>query len=159
MPPKADSHTLILRHWRIRIDVPSEATGNDLCMVSHSLDSGYLAMPLRRILKGSAVLQPIRGVLSIQVGNAVVRASPGESILIPRGAQHTFWNSANETIEFREFSAPGGLDRYYEALAPLIPVGGKADVERVFALSEPYGLEFDVDSLLDLIGQHRVHLV
>ena len=152
------ARSLTLRHWRIEVQIASAEADESLCLVRHTLDGGYVAMPLRRSLRSSILLQPVRGPLSVQVGEEVVRASPGETLLVPRGRWHTFWNAGAEPIEFREISAPGGLDRYYEALAPLIPVGGRADVAGVFALSEPHGLEFDVESLVDLIERHQVHL-
>ena len=147
-----------LRHWRIDVDVASADAGEKLCVVRHKLEGGYVAMPLRRSAGSSIVLQAVRGVLSAQVAGDVVRLSPGHLVLVPAGTWHTFWNAREKVIEFQEISAPGGLDHYYEALAPLIPAGGRADVERVFALSAPHGLEFDVESLVDLIERHRVHL-
>jgi mannose-6-phosphate isomerase-like protein (cupin superfamily) len=152
------TRSFTLRHWRIDVEVASADAGEKLCVVRHRLEGGYVAMPLRRCAGSSVVLQPIRGVLSAQVGDEVVRVSPGHVVLAPAGSWHTFWNARERLIEFQEISAPGGLDRYYEALAPLIPVGGRADVERVFALSAPHGLEFDVESLVDLIERHHVHL-
>jgi hypothetical protein len=61
-------------------------------------------------------------------------------------------------VRFHETAAPGGLEHYYEALAPLIPCDGKPDTEAVFALSAPHGLEFDVGSLVDIIERHNVRL-
>lgn len=150
--------TLVLRHWRIVLQAPSEALSGDLSVVLHTLEGGYLAMPLRRVLNASTILQPTRGILSAQVDRKVVQVSPGERLLVPRGSWHTFWNAGESPIEFQEISAPGGIDRYYEALAPLIPEGGRADVDRVFALSDPHGLEFDLGSLVDLIESHHVRL-
>ena len=150
--------TFTLRHWRIEVEVASGDAAEKLCVLRHSLDAGYVAMPLRRSASAAILLQPVRGVLTAHLGGEVVRGSVWELLALPPGSWHTFLNAGDQPIEFREIAAPGGLDRYYEALAPLIPVGGRADVAGVFALSEPHGLEFDVESLVDLIERHHVHL-
>lgn len=149
---------LHLRHWRVQILVRGDEADGALCMVEHTLDAGYVMMPLRRSLRASLVAQVQEGTLTVQRGTRVHRLRAGEHLAIPRGCAHTYWNASGRTVRFREVAAPGGLERYYEELAPLLPHDGRPNPQAVFALSEPHGLEFDVESLLDIIEMHRVRL-
>jgi mannose-6-phosphate isomerase-like protein (cupin superfamily) len=150
---------LAMRNWQVEVHVDSAHTDLALCVLLHTLEPGLVAMPMHRNLNATTVLQALEGTLSVKLGDRVVELRPGDDPLaIPRGSWHTFWNSSGRPVRFQETAAPGGLERYYEALAPLIPRGGRPDVEAVFALSDPHGLEFDVDSLVDIIERHHVRL-
>jgi mannose-6-phosphate isomerase-like protein (cupin superfamily) len=152
------SDELVLRHWKIRLRLRGEEADPGLCIMEHTLEAGYVAMPLRRTAQATVVLQAQQGTLSVMIEGQVRELSPGELALVPRGSWHTFWNRGPAPATFQEIATPGGLDRYYQAVAPLIPPGSTPDVDAVFALSRPHGLEFDLDSLVDLIEHQRVRL-
>jgi mannose-6-phosphate isomerase-like protein (cupin superfamily) len=147
-----------MRNWEIQVRVRSDAVQRDFCLLQHTLEPGYVAMPMHRKLEASTLLQVVDGTLSVQLAERHLRLSPGEPLAIPRGHWHTFWNAGSVPVRFQETAAPGGLELYYQALAPLIPRGGSPDTEAVFALSAPHGLEFDLDSLVDIIERHNVRL-
>lgn len=145
---------LVMRNLHVQVQVAER----DVCVLLHTLAPGFVAMPMHRNQNATTVLQHVEGALSVQLGDRLVELAPSEPLLIPRGSWHTFWNSGSRPARFQQIAAPGGLERYYRALAPLIPQGGTPDVDAVFALSSPHGLEFDVDSLIDIIDRHRVRL-
>jgi mannose-6-phosphate isomerase-like protein (cupin superfamily) len=64
------------------------------------------------------------GTLSAVMDGRQLTVGPGESILIPHGAVHRWWNAANETLEFWGHAKPVvDLDRYLQAIFEIINAG------------------------------------
>jgi len=57
-----------------------------------------------------------RGRLSAVVDGRRLTAGPGESVLLPRGSAHRWWNDGDEVLEFSGHARPVvDLDRYLQA--------------------------------------------
>jgi mannose-6-phosphate isomerase-like protein (cupin superfamily) len=57
------------------------------------------------------------GVISFVVDGRLMTAGPGESLSIPRGVAHRWWNEGDDTLEFHGVARPAvDLDRYLEAV-------------------------------------------
>lgn len=149
---------IFIRRWSISFPVRSEQTGGALSVIEHSLPAGLVALPLHAREREAAVYIALDGTLSVQVGDAVHHAAPGMTVAVPQGARHTFWNAGERTARFLEVVTPGGLERYYEAVAASIPRGGQPDVREILSTSERSGLYFEVDSLLDIVERYHVQL-
>ncbi len=64
------------------------------------------------------------GTLSAVIGGRHHRADPGESVTIPRGAPHRWWNAGDETLTFEGFAGPAAdLDRYLQAVFEVVNAG------------------------------------
>lgn len=42
----------------------------------------------------------LEGVLRVRKGDEVVEAGAGESVLVPRGVSHTYWNGSTEPLRY-----------------------------------------------------------
>lgn len=57
------------------------------------------------------------GTLSAEVGGRRIDAGPGESVTLPRGVPHRWWNEGDEPLAFEGDVRPGiDLDRYLQAI-------------------------------------------
>ena len=66
----------------------------------------------------------------------------------PRGVWHAFWNRTDEPARLLEIISPGGFERYFAELAPLLPPLREApDFEGLAALQARYGLRMDMDTV------------
>jgi mannose-6-phosphate isomerase-like protein (cupin superfamily) len=64
------------------------------------------------------------GTLSAIIEGRHVTAGPGESISIPRGAAHRWWNAGDEPLAFEGFAGPAvDLDRYLQAVFDVMNAG------------------------------------
>jgi len=64
------------------------------------------------------------GVLSADVGGARVAARPGQTVRLPRGVPHRWWNQGDELLEFEGTARPVvDLDRYLQAMFEVMNAG------------------------------------
>jgi quercetin dioxygenase-like cupin family protein len=54
------------------------------------------------------------GTLTIQVGDKILNASPGDVAQLPRGVVHSFQNTGNVNAKFLVMAAPAGLEKFFE---------------------------------------------
>lgn len=81
-----------------------------------------------------------RGTYELVCGPDVVIAGPGACVHMPRYTPHTFRNVGDEPAELIEFTAPGGIDRYFDAVAHLGP--SAMDLEARNDVGRPFGISF-----------------
>lgn len=66
------------------------------------------------------------GRLSADIGGKVVHAGPGESVDLPRGIPHRWWNEGDTTLAFVGRVRPAvDLDRYLQAVFEVMNAGPK----------------------------------
>lgn len=124
--------------------VESEATGGAFALVEHTLPPRGLGAPVHRHANEDEYSYVLEGRLGAQLGDEVVEAGPGELVRKPRGQEHTFWNAGDEPLRFLELITPGGFERYFRELAPLLQAGEGVGVQEVAAR---YELEIDFSSI------------
>ena len=95
-------------------------------------------------------------VLAGTVGDRVVEAGPGASMVKPRGIPHAMWNPGPEPAAVLEVLSPGGLERYFEELAPVLR--DKAPPSEYDALAERYGLTIENGWIEELERTYGVKL-
>ena len=148
-------------------------------MLEHTLDAGYIAMPIHRHVRETKTLYVLAGTLSVRVGADTFQAGAGAAVVVPAGVWHAFWNARpeapaerdgfapGETARFLSIVAPGGVERYYEQVAAIVssPAGAGTvrpdaapDIDLVIEISIAFGVEVRMDSLLDFIEEQRVRL-
>lgn len=77
----------------------------------------------------------IAGVLSAQIGGRRVEARPGESVQLPRGVPHRWWNASDLPLAFEGVASPlVDLDRYLQAVFEVLNAG-PADRPPLFYLA------------------------
>src|SRR5919109_78378 len=62
----------------------------------------------------------VAGRLGTQVGDDVLVAGPGDTVVKPRGVPHAFWNAGDEPARLLELISPAGFENYFRAVAPLL---------------------------------------
>lgn len=154
----AETEHVSIRNFAGQIRVRGDDTGGALTVVEHTLPPGLIAMPLHTHQRETETTLVLSGTLWVQLGKRVRRLGPGESIAKPAGVPHTYWNEGIEPVRFLDLTTPGGLEPWYHEVATLVPLRGEVDVSRVLEVSRRYGLEFDMESLVDIMSRHSVHL-
>jgi quercetin dioxygenase-like cupin family protein len=158
MSTAAASATVPIRNFHGEIRVRGDDTGGALTVVEHVLPAGYIAMPLHTHRRETETTYVLEGTLWVQLDRRVHRVHAGQTLVKPAGVPHTFWNEGAADARFLEMSTPGGLDRWYEEIAAVIPTSGAVDTAPVLEISRRYGLEFEMDSLIDILSRHSVRL-
>jgi quercetin dioxygenase-like cupin family protein len=150
--------TVGIRNFAGRLRVRAQETGGALTVVEHELPPGFIAMPLHTHRHETETTWVLSGTLWVRLGKRVTRLSAEESMVKPPGIPHTYWNEGTDPARFLDMVTPGGLERWYEEIASLVPASGRVDVDRVLEISRGYGLEFEMDSLVDIMSRHEVRL-
>lgn len=84
----------------------------------------------------------VSGEVEIRAGDRVVRARPGDFVLIPPGVAHGFGNSTSDAATLLLVIAPANRhERYFEELARLLAVPGAPDAQAIGALRQRYDTE------------------
>lgn len=66
------------------------------------------------------------GTLSVDVGGRRLDARPGQSVQLPRGVPHRWWNQGDELLAFEGHVRPAvDLDRYLQAIFEIVNAGPK----------------------------------
>jgi mannose-6-phosphate isomerase-like protein (cupin superfamily) len=141
-----------------RIRVPAGMTNGSTAIVEHTLAAGSLGSPLHRHSREDETSYVLDGVLSVQVGDELFTAGPGEIVVRPRGEFHAFWNVGETPVRFLEVIAPGGFEAYFAELGRIAPADGPPEMDEIGALGARFGVEFDFDSIGVLIARHGVRL-
>jgi quercetin dioxygenase-like cupin family protein len=147
-----------IRNFRGQIRVRGDQTAGGVTVVEHTLPPGYIAMPLHTHQRETETTYVLEGVLWVQVGKRVTKVGAGQSIVKPAGVPHTCWNEGRDPARFLDIVTPGGLEAWYEEVSSVIPTRGEVEVSRVLEVSRRYGLEFDMESLMDIMSRHTVVL-
>lgn len=88
----------------------------------------------------------LSGTVGARVGDDVVQAEAGASMVKPRDIPHAMWNAGVEPARVLEILSPGGLEDYFEELDPILTEHApRAEYD---ALADRYGLTI-VDSWIE----------
>ena len=150
---------LSYRSYGVRLQVSAAQTNGELTVLEHTLQPGFIPMPRHVQQREIVTLYVLEGQLSVEIDGRVETLRAGNSIVFPRGVARAFWNHSSASVRFLQASTPGGIERYYADVQRLIPTGVVPDVDAVLALSTKHGLEFDMESLLDLLAKYPIQLV
>ncbi len=88
-----------------------------------------------------------QGTLTIHVGDQTFHASPGDFVHLPRGIQHSFRNTSNESAKMLVTLTPGGLENFFKETFDLAVEGSappaltETFIARAQAASARYGVE------------------
>ena len=83
----------------------------------------------------------LSGAVGARLGDETVEEIPAGSWLAkPRSIPHAMWNVAGEPARILEVVLPGGIERYFEQIAPVLRERGPNWTKRYYALAEEFGL-------------------
>ncbi len=98
----------------------------------------------------------LSGTLGARIGDRVLEAGPGTYLSKPRNTPHAMWNATDTPATVVEMLAPGGLEAYFEELAPILE--RHEPPERYYGLAEQYGLTINDDWIPELEQAYGVRL-
>ena len=143
-----DGETVELGGLGVRFMVGSEAAGGGFALVEHPIAPRTLAAPLHSHRHEDEYTYVLEGEVGVQVGDEIRYATAGDLVFKPRGVPHAFWNRRDEPARALELISPGGFERYFAELAPLLPPHRpEPDLAGIGALQERYGLDMDFESM------------
>jgi quercetin dioxygenase-like cupin family protein len=62
----------------------------------------------------------LEGTFAVRLGERTITALPGTFVFIPRGTVHAFMNAGARPARLLLTFSPGGVDRFFEELGPLV---------------------------------------
>jgi quercetin dioxygenase-like cupin family protein len=83
----------------------------------------------------------LAGPIGVRTGDDTTEEIPTGSWLVkPRSVPHAMWNLGEGEARVLEVVMPGGLERYFEEIAPVLRNHGPEWTKRYADLAEAYGL-------------------
>ena len=146
----ADGARADLPRLGVRYLIGSEQTDGRFALIEHTIPPRALAAPVHTHEHEDEYSHVLAGRMGAMVGDEFVEAGPGELVLKPRGIPHAFWNAGDEEVRLLELISPGGFDRYFAEIAPLLRGGGPPDPEALGSVQDRYGLTMDFGSIATL---------
>ncbi|HEX7223978.1 MAG TPA: cupin domain-containing protein [Candidatus Limnocylindria bacterium] len=84
----------------------------------------------------------LAGPIGVRAGDTTHESVPTGSWLIkPRSVPHAMWNVGDEPARVLEIVAPGGLETYFQTIAPILLEHGPDWTARYNEAADAYGLE------------------
>jgi mannose-6-phosphate isomerase-like protein (cupin superfamily) len=137
-----------------RFIVHGEDTDGRFALIEHTLPPKSLGAPTHVHEREDEYSFVLTGEVGFQLGDEVLTAGPGETVIKPRGVPHAFWNPGDEEARLLELISPGGFDRYFAEMAPLLNAEDAPDFGRIGEVQARYGLSMDIDSIEPLTREH-----
>ena len=101
----------------------------------------------------------LAGTIGVRTGDDVVEEVPTGSWLIkPRNVPHAMWNVAEEPARILEVVMPGGLEGYFEKIAPILHEHGPEWSAKYDAAAAEYGLDILNDWSNELQAKYGITL-
>ena len=101
----------------------------------------------------------LSGPIGLRSGDDTIEEVPTGSWLVkPRSVPHAMWNVTDEPARVLEVVMPGGLERYFEQIAPVLREHGPDWTKRYNALAEEYGLTILDDWTDELKARYGITL-
>jgi quercetin dioxygenase-like cupin family protein len=137
-----------------RYIVGAEQTAGACAIIEHDLAPRALGAPMHSHEREDEISHVTAGRLGVQIGDDVVEADPGDTVVKPRGIAHAFWNPGDEPVRFLELITPPGFEHYFADIEPILTAGGEPDLDALSAVVTRYGLSMDMNSMHRLIATH-----
>lgn len=126
------------------IAVSSCDTDSAYAVVETRVPAGQAGPPLHSHPNSDEVFVVLAGTLLLHVDGALVRASTGQVVTVPRGAAHTFATSPDSDAHVVTVHRPGGFEQFH--------VEAEQAAERV-------GRELTVAELVEIAAHHDWRLI
>ena len=147
--------TIMLFAVRFDYKVTSADSGGALSALEVTIPPKTLVKPHNHSREDEFTVV-LAGTVGARVGDRVVDAGPGASMVKPRGIPHAMWNAGPEPARVLEVLSPGGLEDYFTELAPVLrDRAPRADYD---ALAERYGLTILDDWIEELERTYGVKM-
>ena len=153
--PPGEGKCVLLFAVRFDYKVTSADSGGALAALEVTIPPGTLVKPHNHSREDEFTVV-LAGTVGARVGDQVVEAGTGASLVKPRGIPHAMWNTGPEPARVLEVLSPGGLEDYFEELAPALRA--KVPAAEYDALAARYGLTIQNDWIEELERAYGVKL-
>jgi quercetin dioxygenase-like cupin family protein len=139
--PQGQGHLLMARGNVLAFKAVADQTGGDFSLMERTVPAGARMPPPHRHVNCSEAFFVLDGEITFRLDEATLTGGPGDFLLVPRGAGHTFGNISDSPARLLVLHAPA-MDAYFEELHQLW-----ADMDRPPApeaereLMSRYGME------------------
>ncbi len=135
-----EAQTLSLYDVHFRYGITSEQSDGQLSLLEVTIPPRMLVKPHVHTREDEFTLV-LAGPIGVRIGDETVEELPAGSCLVkPRDVPHALWNVTDQPARIIEVVAPGGVERYFEELAPVLRESGPEWTKRYKGLTEKYGL-------------------
>ena len=135
-----EGHQLTARGSVMAFKAVAAQTGGDFSLMERTLPPGGRRPPAHRHVNCSEAFFVLDGQISFVLDGQDLTGGPGDFLLVPRGAAHTFGNASPEAARLLVLHAPA-MDGYFEELHRLWASGQPPSTEQERALMARYGME------------------
>ncbi|HEY6499959.1 MAG TPA: cupin domain-containing protein [Streptosporangiaceae bacterium] len=133
-------HLLTARGSVMAFKAAAAQTGGDFSLMERTLPPGGRRPPAHRHVNCSEAFFVLDGQISFVLDGEDLTGGPGDFLLVPRGAAHTFGNAAPEPARLLVLHAPA-MDAYFEELHRMWASGQPPATEEERALMARFGME------------------
>jgi quercetin dioxygenase-like cupin family protein len=142
---------------RVEIKIAGNQTGRAFSLVEATLEPGRLIPPHvhTREDEYSYVLE---GEIGARIGDQIMQATAGCTVMRPRGIPHTLWNVGPLPARMLDPITPAGLETYFMELGELFRTGA-LELEQVAAVAARYGITPVMDWVPELTSKYQLKLV
>jgi mannose-6-phosphate isomerase-like protein (cupin superfamily) len=135
-----EGHVVTARGSVMAFKAVADQTGGDFSLMERTLPPGGRRPPPHRHVNCSEAFFVLDGQISFVLDGADLAGGPGDFLLVPRGAAHTFGNAGTEPARLLVLHAPA-MDAYFEELHRLWASGQPPATEQERALMARFGME------------------
>ena len=149
----------IVMLYGVRFDykVESADSGGGLAVLQVDIPAGTLVKPHNHTREDEFSLI-LAGTVGVRLGDRVMEAGQGAYLVKPRGTPHAMWNASSEPATVIEILSPGGLEAYFEELAPVLRHEGGTGPQQYYELAQRYGITIQDDWIEELEQTYGVKL-
>jgi quercetin dioxygenase-like cupin family protein len=153
-----EAHLISLYGVEFRYGVGAAESGGGLSMLEVTIPPRTLVKPHIHTREDEYSLI-LAGSVGARLGDDTVDDIPAGSWLVkPRDVPHAMWNVTDEPVRILEVVMPGGLESYFEQIAPVLREHGPEWTKRYNALAAEFGLTILDDWTDELKARYGITL-
>jgi quercetin dioxygenase-like cupin family protein len=153
-----DARSVTLKRTLFRYGIGADETDGRLSMLEVTIPPRTLIKPHTHTKEDEFSLV-LAGPIGLRSGNETTEEVPtGTWLVKPRSIPHAMWNLGDEPARVLEVVMPGGLERYFEEIEPVLREHGPEWTKRYAALAEAYGLTIHDDWSDELQAKYGITL-
>jgi quercetin dioxygenase-like cupin family protein len=135
-----DEHRVSLYQVLFRYGVGADESDGSLSMLEVTIPPRTLVKPHMHSREDEYSLI-LSGSVGARLGDETVEEIPEGSWLVkPRSLPHALWNVSDKPVRILEVVLPGGIERYFEQIAPILKEHGPDWTKRYRGLGDEFGL-------------------
>jgi len=138
--PSGQGHLLTARGNVMAFKAVADQTAGDFSLMERTVPPGARTPPPHRHVTCSEAFFVLSGTVTFWLDGAELTGGPGDFLLVPRGAAHTFGNQGDAPARLLVLHAPA-MDAYFEELHKLWASGQAPSREAEIELMSRYGME------------------